>query len=75
MRIALVNPMPRNSQGYHTIGAKIPHLGLQVLARKVRAPHTVEIIDEIFGSERTEGWLTPERYDFVGFRTVRTATD
>lgn len=66
MRIALVNPMARNSQGYHTIGVTIPHLGLQVLARKVQAPHTVDIIDEIFGSERTEEWLTPERYDLVG---------
>jgi len=66
MRIALVNPIARECEGYHTIGTRIPQLGLQVLARLVPSEHTVEIIDEIFGLDKTEGLLTPERYDLVG---------
>lgn len=53
-------------QGYHTIGSRIPHLGLQVLARLVPREHKVEIIDEIFGTESTAQYLSPQRYDLVG---------
>ena len=66
MRIALVNPVARRCEGYHTIGSYIPQLGLQVLARLVPRPHEVEIIDELFGTDRTECLLTPERYGLVG---------
>jgi len=66
MRIALVNPITRRSQGYHTIGRFIPQLGLQVLAQRVRDKHQVEIIDEIFGQEMTTQRLTRENYDLVG---------
>ncbi|NLX58177.1 MAG: B12-binding domain-containing radical SAM protein [Phycisphaerae bacterium] len=66
MRIVLVNPVARDCEGYHTIGTRIPQLGLQVLARLVPEPHTVEIIDEIFGLDATERLLTPQRYDLVG---------
>ncbi len=66
MRIALVNPIARRVEGYHTIGSRIPQLGLQVLARLVPPEHPVEIIDEIFGLDRTAELLTPDRYDLVG---------
>ncbi len=66
MRIALVNPITRRSQGYHTSGSYIPQLGLQVLARLVPDEHEVEIIDEVFGPEETDTSLTPDRYDLVG---------
>ncbi len=66
MRIALVNPITRRSQGYHTIGTYIPALGLQVLARLAPAPHQVDIIDEIFGASATDTLLTSGRYDLVG---------
>ncbi|MDY6913796.1 MAG: radical SAM protein [Planctomycetota bacterium] len=66
MRIALVNPIARQCEGYHTIGTHIPQLGLQVLARLVPGEHEVDIIDEIFGLDRTESLLTPDRYDLVG---------
>jgi len=66
MRIALVNPTARNCEGYHTIGTRIPQLGLQVLARLVPQRHDVEIIDEIFGSDDTERLLTTRGYDLVG---------
>jgi len=73
MRIALVNPVARRVQGYHTIGSLIPQLGLQVLARATPAGHTVELIDEIFGTEQTAGLLVPQRYDLVGV-TAYTST-
>jgi radical SAM superfamily enzyme YgiQ (UPF0313 family) len=66
MRIALVNPAARRMQGYHTIGSRIPHLGLQVLAKLVPPGHQVEIIDEIFGADATSAHLWPNRYDLVG---------
>jgi len=66
MRIALINPIARRCQGYHTTGKFIPPLGLQVLARLVGERHDVEIIDEAFGTERTADLLTAERYDLVG---------
>ncbi len=66
MRIALVNPISRRSQGYHTVGSYIPQLGLQVLAQGVPAPHEVDIIDEVFGTDATETLLTRDRYDLVG---------
>ncbi len=66
MRIALINPTPPHIQGYHTIGSRIPQLGLQVLARLVPPPHQVDIIDEIFGQRYTQEQVTRERYDLVG---------
>ncbi len=66
LRIALINPITRRTQGYHTIGSKIPQLGLQVLARLVPPPHEVEIIDEIFGSASTEDAIRTREYDLVG---------
>ena len=66
MKIALVNPVARRSQGYHSNGTFIPPLGLQVLARLVGDDHQVEIIDEAFGTDQCEAMLTPERYDLVG---------
>ncbi|MFA6133903.1 MAG: radical SAM protein [Phycisphaerae bacterium] len=66
MRIALVNPVARRTEGYHTIGTAIPHLGLQVLARLVGPEHQVEIIDEIFGGEKTEEMLSTRGYGLVG---------
>ncbi|MCK4341678.1 MAG: B12-binding domain-containing radical SAM protein [Phycisphaerae bacterium] len=66
MRIALVNPVTRRSQGYHTIGSFLPQLGLQVLARLVPAGHQVDLIDEVFGTEATAGLLSAGHYDLVG---------
>lgn len=66
MRIALVNPIARRCQGYHTIGSKIPQLGLQVLAQLAPEPHTVEIIDEIFGFEASDNQIRKGRFDLVG---------
>jgi len=66
MRIAFINPVARRCQGYHTIGSKIPQLGLQVLARLTPSPHTVDIIDEVFGFEMTESQVRRGRYDLVG---------
>ncbi len=66
MRIALVNPITRRSQGYHTVGSFIPQLGLQVLARLVPEEHSVDIVDEVFGARYTDTELTRERYDLVG---------
>ncbi len=66
MRIALVNPITRAAQGYHTIGTRIPQLGLQVLAERVPAEHTVDLIDEVFGTHDTERLLRAGRYDLVG---------
>lgn len=66
MRIALVNPISRRTQGYHTVGSYIPQLGLQVLADLVPAGHTVEIIDEVFGTEATDSLLQRGGYDLVG---------
>ena len=66
MRIALVNPVARRTEGYHTIGTRIPQLGLQVLARLVPRGHQVEIIDEIFGQADTVALLSSRGYDLVG---------
>ncbi len=66
MRIALINPIARRCQGYHTIGSHIPQLGLQVLARLVPPPHEVEIIDEIYGFDATHRTIDEKRYDLVG---------
>ncbi len=66
MRIALVNPITRRSQGYHTIGSIIPQLGLQVLAGRVPDGHSVDLIDEVFGPEYTDTKLTRDQYDLVG---------
>jgi len=74
MRIALVNPVARRLQGYHTIGSKIPHLGLQVLAKLVPPEHQVDIIDEVFGLETTGESLRPDRYDLVGITSFTSTT-
>ncbi len=66
MRIALLNPVTRRSQGYHTIGTYIPQLGLQVLAERVPPEHHVDIIDEVFGTAETEQLLKQGAYDVVG---------
>ncbi len=66
MHIALVNPVARRTQGYHTIGSYMPQLGLQVLAQRVPPPHTVELIDEIFGPEFSDEHLPAGRYGLVG---------
>ncbi|MCL2330123.1 MAG: B12-binding domain-containing radical SAM protein [Phycisphaerae bacterium] len=66
MRIALINPVTWRSQGYHTIARKIPQLGLQVLAQLTPAPHTVEIIDEIFGFDASDSLVRRGRFDLVG---------
>ncbi len=66
MRVALVNPIARRSEGYHTAGEVLPQLGLQVLAHLTPPEHTVEIIDEAFGTEDTGRVLRPDRYDLVG---------
>lgn len=66
MRIALVNPITRRSQGYHTIGSFMPQLGLQVLAKLVPDGHAVDIVDEVFGPAYSDSQLTPEHYDLVG---------
>jgi len=66
MRIALINPIARRCQGYHTIGSKVPQLGLQVLAELVPKHHDVEMIDEIFGFDATEREVRRGRFDFVG---------
>ncbi|MHC4610363.1 MAG: B12-binding domain-containing radical SAM protein [Planctomycetota bacterium] len=66
MRIALINPISRRTEGYHTIGSRVPQLGLQVLAELVPDGHEVEIIDEIFGYQATEDFISAGRYDLVG---------
>lgn len=66
MRVALINPVARRCGGYHTIGSKIPQLGLQVLAELCPKPHTAEIIDEIFGFEVTDREIRRGRFDLVG---------
>jgi radical SAM superfamily enzyme YgiQ (UPF0313 family) len=66
VRIALVNPITRRTQGYHTIGTYIPQLGLQVLARLVPPQHHVDIIDEVFGTAATERLIREGGYDLVG---------
>ncbi len=66
MRIALINPITRRTQGYHTVGSYIPQLGLQVLAELVPPPHEVDIIDEIFGTKATDDLVANGRYDLVG---------
>jgi len=66
LRIVLINPVSRRTEGYHTIGSRIPQLGLQVLARLVPDGHPVELIDEIFGFDTTESLIAAGRYDLVG---------
>jgi len=66
MKIALVNPVARRTQGYHTIGSYIPQLCLQVLAERVPPPHQVDLIDEIFGFDATDRLLRRGKYDLVG---------
>jgi len=66
VRIALVNPISRRTQGYHTVGTYIPQLGLQVLAQLTPDGHQVDIVDEVFGPAYTDSQLTRDRYDLVG---------
>jgi len=65
MRIVLINPVARRTQGYHTIGSHIAHLGLQVLARRTPPEHTVELVDEIFGAQDTPRLIRSGRFDLV----------
>ncbi len=65
MQIALINPVARRTQGYHTIGSYIPHLGLQVLARLTPPGHSVELIDEIFGDQTTGRQIRRGRFDLA----------
>ncbi|HOW18804.1 MAG TPA: cobalamin-dependent protein, partial [Phycisphaerae bacterium] len=65
MRIALVNPIARRTQGYHTIGSRIPQLGLQVLAQLVPPEHHVDLIDEVFGFDASDRCLRRGHYDLV----------
>ena len=66
MRIALINPITRRTQGYHTIGSFIPQLGLQVLAELVPAEHEVDIYDECFSPVSVSEHIAPRGYDLVG---------
>lgn len=66
MRIALINPITRRTQGYHTIGSFIPQLGLQVLAQLVPAEHEVDIFDECFSTVSVSEHIAPRGYDLVG---------
>ncbi|RIK65901.1 MAG: hypothetical protein DCC65_11510 [Planctomycetota bacterium] len=66
MRIVLINPIARRTQGYHTIGSKIPQLALQVLAQLTPPEHSVDIIDELFGTECTDERIRRGNYDLVG---------
>lgn len=66
MRIALINPIARRTQGYHTIGSKIPQLALQVLAQLTPPEHSVDLIDELFGTECTDEQVRRGNYDLVG---------
>jgi radical SAM superfamily enzyme YgiQ (UPF0313 family) len=66
LRIALVNPIARRTQGYHTIGSKIPQLALQVLAQLTPPEHSVDLIDELFGCECTDEKVRRGNYDLVG---------
>ena len=72
MRIALVNPVESRLIGYQSIGSYIPQLGLQVLAQQTPKEHSVDIIDEIFGQDRTDELLQPSRYDLVGITAYTT---
>lgn len=74
MRIALINPISRRSQGYHTIGKYLPQLGLQVLAKLVPAPHTVDIIDEVFGTAATDKLVAEGGYDLVGLTSYTSGS-
>lgn len=74
MNIALINPLSRRTVGYHSIATKIPPLGLQVLARQaMQAGHHVEIIDEIFGTDRTEQIVRQRGYDLVGLTSYTSS--
>jgi radical SAM superfamily enzyme YgiQ (UPF0313 family) len=66
LRIALINPISRRTQGYHTVGSYIPQLGLQVLAHLVPSEHEVDIIDEVFGTQATDRLISAGKYDLVG---------
>ncbi len=66
MRIALINPIARRTQGYHTIGSKIPQLALQVLAQLTPREHSVDLIDELFGTDCTDQRIRRGNYDLVG---------
>lgn len=66
MRIVLINPVARRCQGYATVGSIIPQLGLQLLAEIAPPPHTVEIIDEVFGFDATDRLVRRGRFDLAG---------
>ncbi len=66
MRIALINPVARRSEGYHTADGAVPQLGLQVLARVTPPEHHIDLIDEALGASETEKLIRGGNYDLVG---------
>ncbi len=70
IKIALLNPISRAGQGYHTIGSTIPHLGLQVLAKCTPPQHQVDIYDEIFGHVDVAKDLANKKYDLIGITSM-----
>ncbi len=70
MNILLINPIARNTAGYHTISSKIPQLGLQVIAQCTPEKHQVDICDEIFGCDETYDLLASGKYDLVGITAM-----
>ena len=62
--------MSRAGQGYHTIGTRIPHLGLQVLASCTPSDHTVDIFDETFGKNNITESLVSGGYDLIGITAM-----
>jgi len=70
IKIALINPVSRTGQGYHTIGSTIPHLGLQVLAKRTPAEHQLDIYDEIFGHVDVARDLAHKKYDLIGITAM-----
>ena len=74
MRIALINPISRRTQGYHTVGSYIPQLGLQVLAQLVPDGHQVDIIDEVFGLNGTGDLIARGNYDLVGLTSYTSGS-
>ncbi len=56
-------------------GHKVPQLGLQVLAQLTPKPHTVEIIDEVFGFDHSDSLIRKGRFDLVGVTSYSSGGD
>jgi len=65
MRIAFVNPVARNTSGYHTQASTFPPLGLQILAYRTPPEHPVTLYDEVFGPTRLAQDLREGKIDLV----------